>query len=78
MLPHPLTGLPDDRFRATTAADETIILSCDGLGATVSLRRHAATPARPHLASAWTAFLTVLAAPTPPSPTPVQESATPA
>jgi hypothetical protein len=65
MLTHPIAGLPDDRFSATTTPDNTIILSCAGLGGTVSLRQHAASLPRPNSASAWTAFHQTITAPNP-------------
>ena len=65
MLTHPVAGLPDDQFSATSHPDGTIILSCAGLGGTVSLRQHAASLPRPNTASAWTAFHQMITAPNP-------------
>jgi hypothetical protein len=59
-LTHPIAGLPDDVFTATSLPDGTIVLGCAGLGGVISLRRHKATPEQPRTDTAWKAFTSVI------------------
>jgi hypothetical protein len=59
-LTHPIAGLPDDVFTATSLPDGTILLGCAGLGGVISLRRHTATPEQPRTDMAWQAFTSAL------------------
>ena len=75
MLTHPIAGLRDDRFRATTLPDRTIILGCEGIGGVISLRQHVTNPVPPNVTIAWTAFHKVISAPNPTMPVATHQQA---